>query len=200
MSFEPDLTKKCGGVCHTDGTFTPTPPKFLEGPDAYKSIKAHPGIVMRDVYQSALLTKGPHAGPAVSSDPEFEKKVIAWLEAESFAIQSPEAPHHRPGHPDAGRQRHRSLEGVRQRPHGCAPQVPGDARWRNVGARADDHRGACGHRRSPLQAEVREGPRDAEGRRHDRDLRPGRQLLEHGPDGAGRPGDSVRHRLGSLQR
>lgn len=90
--LEPDLTKKCGGVCHTDGTFTPTPPKFLEGPDAYKTIKAHPGIVTRDVYQSALLTKGPHAGPAVSADPDFEKKVIAWLEAESLAIQSQKLP------------------------------------------------------------------------------------------------------------
>ncbi|AKU94472.1 hypothetical protein AKJ09_01136 [Labilithrix luteola] len=91
-ALETDLSKKCGGVCHTDGTFTPTPPKFLEGPDAYKSIKAHPGIVTRDVYQSALLTKGPHAGPAVSADPDFEKKVIAWLEAESLAIQSQKLP------------------------------------------------------------------------------------------------------------
>ena len=65
---------------------------FLAGPDVYKSIKAHPGIVVRDVYTSALLTKGPHAGPAISTDPEFEKKVLAWLEAEAIAIRSQALP------------------------------------------------------------------------------------------------------------
>lgn len=88
QALQPDLLKKCGAGCHDAGTYKPPPPTFLEGPDVYKSIKAHPGIVTRDVYASTLLTKGPHAGPAVSSDPEFEKKVIAWLEAEAVAIRS----------------------------------------------------------------------------------------------------------------
>ncbi len=82
----------CGKTCHDTGTFSPPPPVFLAPPDVYTSIKAQPGVVVRDVFASTLLTKGPHAGPAVSSDPEFEKKVLAWLEAESLAIQSQQLP------------------------------------------------------------------------------------------------------------
>jgi hypothetical protein len=91
-AVEGDLQKNCGKTCHDTGAYAPTPPTFLAGPDVYKSIKAHPGIVVRDVYASALLAKGPHAGPAVSADPEFEKKVVAWLEAEALAIQSQALP------------------------------------------------------------------------------------------------------------
>ncbi|MDF2697128.1 MAG: hypothetical protein K0S65_5511, partial [Labilithrix sp.] len=91
-AVEGDLQKQCGNTCHDTGTYAPTPPTFLAGPDVYKSISAHPGIVVRDVYASVLLTKGPHAGPAVSGDPEFEKKVVAWLEAEAIAIQSQQLP------------------------------------------------------------------------------------------------------------
>ena len=91
-AVEADLQKNCGKTCHDTGAYTPPPPTFLAGPDVYKSIKSHPGIVVRDVYTSALLTKGPHAGPAVSADPEFEKKVVAWLEAEALAIQSQALP------------------------------------------------------------------------------------------------------------
>lgn len=91
-AIEPEVQKKCGGACHTDATYKPEPPAFLAPPDAYKSIKSHPGIVTRDVYQSSFLTKGPHAGPAVSTDPEFEKKVVEWLEAESLAIRSQKLP------------------------------------------------------------------------------------------------------------
>lgn len=90
--LEPELQKKCGATCHTDATYKPVPPAFMAPPDAYKSIKSHPGLITRDVYQSALLTKGAHAGPAASADPEFEKKLIAWLEAESLAIQSQRLP------------------------------------------------------------------------------------------------------------
>jgi hypothetical protein len=89
---EPDLQQKCGNSCHDTGKYTLPAPTFLAGPDVYKSIKSHPGIVVRDVYASALLTKGPHAGPAISSDPEFEKKVLSWLEAEAIAIQSQQLP------------------------------------------------------------------------------------------------------------
>ena len=95
FELQPDLEKKCGNVCHNQGTYRPEPPKFLAGAtptDVYKTIKAHPGIVVRDVYASVLLTKGPHAGPALNTDPEFEKKVVAWLELESIAIQSQKLP------------------------------------------------------------------------------------------------------------
>jgi hypothetical protein len=91
-AVEGDLQKKCGNGCHDLGTYSPPPPRFLEGPDVYKTISAHPGIVVRDVYASILLTKEAHAGPKVSSDAEFEKKVVAWLEAEAIAIQSQQLP------------------------------------------------------------------------------------------------------------
>lgn len=87
-AVEADLVKACGKTCHDTGAYSPPPPPFLAGPDVYKSIKAHPGIVVRDIYASTLLTKGPHAGPALSGDPELEKKVVAWLEAEAIAIRS----------------------------------------------------------------------------------------------------------------
>jgi hypothetical protein len=91
-ALEGDLDKKCGNACHKDGTYNPKPPTFLAPPDAYKSVKSHPGLVTKDVFQSALLTKGPHAGPALNADPDFEKKVIEWLEAESFVISSQKLP------------------------------------------------------------------------------------------------------------
>ena len=65
---------------------------FLAGPDAYKSIKAQPGAIVADYYQSVLLQKGQHAGPAVGQDPTFEAKVIEWLKQESAAIQSLKKP------------------------------------------------------------------------------------------------------------
>lgn len=91
-AVEGDLQKSCGNGCHDLGTFTTPAPTFLAGPDAYKSIKAHPGIVVRDVYASALLTKGSHAGPALSQNADLEKKVVEWLEAESILIQSQKLP------------------------------------------------------------------------------------------------------------
>ncbi|MBX3206389.1 MAG: hypothetical protein KF764_15050 [Labilithrix sp.] len=87
-ALEGDLVSVCGRTCHDTGKYAPPAPMFLAGPDVYKSVKSHPGIVTRDVYASAFLTKGPHAGPAVSYDGAFEKKVVAWLEAESLAIQA----------------------------------------------------------------------------------------------------------------
>lgn len=91
-ALEPELQKSCGKTCHDTGEYVPPAPMFLEGPDPYKAIKAHPGIVVRDVYASALLTKGPHAGPAVSADPEFEAQIVEWLEAEALLIQSQQLP------------------------------------------------------------------------------------------------------------
>lgn len=91
-AVEADLQKACGKTCHDTGTYTSPAPTFLAGPDVYKSVKAHPGIVVRDVYASALLTKGPHAGPALSQEAELEKKVVEWLEAEAILIQSQKVP------------------------------------------------------------------------------------------------------------
>lgn len=91
QKIEPKLTKECGRTCHDTGTFVGAP-AFLKGPDVYKSIKDHPGIVVRDVFASALLTKGPHAGPALNSLPELEAEVIGWLETEAVAIQSQKLP------------------------------------------------------------------------------------------------------------
>jgi hypothetical protein len=95
IELQAEFDKKCGNACHNQGTYRPEPPKFLAGAtpvEVYKTIKAHPGIVTRDVYQSALLTKPAHAGPALNTDAELEKKIVAWLELESFAIQSQKLP------------------------------------------------------------------------------------------------------------
>ena len=91
-AVEPDLKAKCGNACHDLATYKPTPPAFLAGPDAYKSVKAQPGAIVADYYQSVLLTKGAHAGPAVGVDPTFEAKVIEWLKMESAVIQSQKKP------------------------------------------------------------------------------------------------------------
>lgn len=95
IELQADFDKKCGNACHNQATYRPEPPKFLTGStpiEVYKTIKAHPGIVTRDVYQSALLMKPAHAGPALNTDAELEKKIVAWLELESFAIQSQKLP------------------------------------------------------------------------------------------------------------
>jgi hypothetical protein len=91
-AVEPDLKAKCGNACHDLATYKPTPPAFLAGPDSYKSIKAQPGAIVADYYQSVLLQKGSHAGPAVGADPTFEAKVIEWLKMESAVIQSQKKP------------------------------------------------------------------------------------------------------------
>jgi hypothetical protein len=94
-AVEKDMVQKCGGdsgACHVNGTYKPTPATFLAPPDAYKSIKAQPGVVVADYYQSTILNKGAHAGPAVGDDPTFEAKVIEWLKMESLVIQSQKEP------------------------------------------------------------------------------------------------------------
>lgn len=88
---QPEFLKNCGRGCHDTGAFSGAP-AFLKGPDVYASIKNQPGVVVRDVFASTILTKGPHAGPAVSSLPDFEKLVIDWLETEAVAIQSQKLP------------------------------------------------------------------------------------------------------------
>jgi hypothetical protein len=91
-AVEADLKQKCGNACHELATYKPTPPAFLAGPDAYKSVKAQPGAIVADYYQSVLLTKGAHAGPAVGTDPTFEAKVLEWLKMESAIIQGAKKP------------------------------------------------------------------------------------------------------------
>jgi hypothetical protein len=105
VELQAEFDMKCGNACHNQGTYRPEPPKFLAGStpvEVYKTIKAHPGIVTRDVYQSALLTKPAHAGPALNTDAELETKIVAWLEAESFAIQSQKLPSTEPTTVNAG--------------------------------------------------------------------------------------------------
>ncbi len=87
-AVEKDLEQKCGGACHTMASYKPTPGAFLRPPDAYASIKAYPGVVVADYYQSSLLAKGAHAGPAIGDDPTFEANVIEWLKMESALLQS----------------------------------------------------------------------------------------------------------------
>lgn len=91
-ALQAELEQKCGGQCHTDATYVPLPPAFLAPPDPYLSIKAQPGVVVGDYYQSSLLTKGPHAGPAIGVDPTFEAKVVEWLKMEAMIIQSIQKP------------------------------------------------------------------------------------------------------------
>lgn len=94
-AVEPQLTRSCGGgggACHVEGTYPGSPARFLAGPDAYASIRAAPGVITKDVTESSILKRGQHAGPAISADPDFEKKVTAWLEAESAVLQSVKLP------------------------------------------------------------------------------------------------------------
>jgi hypothetical protein len=95
-ALEPQLTKTCGGgsggTCHVNGTYPGNPAKFLAGPDAYKSIKGTPGIVVRDPFQSTLTGRGAHAGPALDADQELDKKAREWLEAEAVAIRAVKLP------------------------------------------------------------------------------------------------------------
>jgi len=90
--LEPQLKEACGKQCHELGLFNPEPPKFLQGPDSYVSIKKFPGIIVKDAFQSGLITKGAHAGPALGATPEIEEKVRKWLEAEAVAISVAKLP------------------------------------------------------------------------------------------------------------
>ncbi len=89
-AVEAELQGNCAKGCHDAGAGNA--PTFLAPPDAYKSIKAQNGIVVRDVYTSTILTKGAHAGPALNQNVELEKKVVEWLEAEAIVIQSQKLP------------------------------------------------------------------------------------------------------------
>ncbi len=87
-ALESDLDRLCGNVCHTTGSYSPVPPTFLALPDQYASVRAHSGIVMPDPNESSLITRGAHAGPALSDDKALEGRVRDWLTAEAVAIQN----------------------------------------------------------------------------------------------------------------
>lgn len=88
---QPDLLAKCANGCHDTGA-NGGAPKFLAGPDVYASIKGQNGVVTPDVYSSILLTKGPHMGPAVSSLPDMQTKLIDWLNAEAAVLSTAALP------------------------------------------------------------------------------------------------------------
>lgn len=79
------LDQSCGS-CHATGTGGS--PKFLEKPDAYKSIRDYKGIVVKEYASSRLLTVGSQTGHSGGPGVEgaLRKDVTAWLVAESKAI------------------------------------------------------------------------------------------------------------------
>jgi hypothetical protein len=83
-AIEPDLDKTCGGPCHQDGV-TGAAPRWLAPPDAYVSIRAYPGIITPDPDTSKLLTRGPHAGPAMPQD--LGARTRDWLSVEALLIK-----------------------------------------------------------------------------------------------------------------
>jgi hypothetical protein len=96
-ALEPALVAGCGGtggICHVTGAYQNNQtPNWLAGPDAYASIKAYPGIVVRDPYGSKLIIKGPHAGPAFTgNNKDLGDKVLTWLTEEAAAIHATPLP------------------------------------------------------------------------------------------------------------
>jgi len=73
---EPILTDFCGS-CHSDMV-----PAFLEAdPDVYTTVTEWPNLLDLDApAQSRLLTKGAHAGPALTN--EQMPSILGWLQAE----------------------------------------------------------------------------------------------------------------------
>lgn len=98
--LEKDIVTKCGGPgggCHVSATTFSTAPKFLAAPDSYKSIKAFTGIVVKDVFTSAIITKGVHEGGSIYDDgsdagTSLGKRVEAWLYQESAELQAIKRP------------------------------------------------------------------------------------------------------------
>lgn len=88
-ALEPELTTKCGGACHTDGTSGGQPPRWLAPPDPYASIRAYPGIVVEVPDSSKLLTKGQHAGPGLDGPNQpLGDAVREWLSAEASVLKT----------------------------------------------------------------------------------------------------------------
>lgn len=90
----PDLEKKCGGACHTDGT-NANNYKWLAKPDPYASIKAYPGIVGDDIYSSKLLNRPDNHPTGTLIDVGNETLLAAvttWLSAEAVALKQAPLP------------------------------------------------------------------------------------------------------------
>lgn len=88
--LQPQLDQKCGGACHQQGA-TLNAPKWLGGPDEYKSITTYPGIVTTDVYSSKLENRPANHPAACLIDPGNETLLAAvttWLTAEAAAISA----------------------------------------------------------------------------------------------------------------
>jgi hypothetical protein len=86
-ALEPQFQEVCGKQCHADGTFGGNPPRFLAGPDAYVTIKTFSGFITKSVFESKLLTRGAHAGPALEgANEELRKKIVEWLDVEASIL------------------------------------------------------------------------------------------------------------------
>ena len=94
-AIEGQLTTTCGGangMCHVNGSYPGSPPRFLAGPDAYVTIKGFNGIVVKDPETSILPNHGQHAGPAVVEGTDFRKAMLAWLDAEASILLEQKLP------------------------------------------------------------------------------------------------------------
>jgi hypothetical protein len=86
-ALEPQFQDVCGKQCHADGTFGGNPPRFLAGPDAYATIKTFSGFITKSVFESKLLVRGAHAGPALEGPHEdLRKKIVDWLDVEASIL------------------------------------------------------------------------------------------------------------------
>lgn len=86
-ALEPGFQDTCGKECHADGSAGGNPPRFLAGPDAYVTIKTFNGLITKSVFESRILTRGAHAGPALEGAHEdLRKKLVEWLDAEASII------------------------------------------------------------------------------------------------------------------
>jgi hypothetical protein len=87
-ALQPQLDQKCGGPCHQQGV-TLNAPKWLAGPDEYKTITSYPGIVTTDIYSSKLENRPSNHPASCLIDPGNETLLAAvttWLTAEAAAI------------------------------------------------------------------------------------------------------------------
>lgn len=83
-SVQPLLLTECGR-CHGDESMGVG---FLQGPDTYARVLEWPGLVVPgEPASSALLTKGPHAGPAPAA--ATSRMAAAWIELEGEAATGP---------------------------------------------------------------------------------------------------------------
>jgi len=88
VALQPQLDQKCGGACHQQG-MTLSAPKWLAGPDEYKTITSYPGIVTADIYSSKLENRPANHPASCLIDPGNETLLAAvttWLTAEAAAI------------------------------------------------------------------------------------------------------------------